>query len=74
MSFNEGNTANTIEIISKEKIEFIESSEFLLNSLSDKSNQEYTYRLSFNNKKELQDFKIKLNNEKNIERVNTIYN
>ena len=60
MSFNEGNTANTIEIISKEKIEFIEKSEFLLNSLNDKSNQEFTYRLSFNNKKELQDFKIKL--------------
>ena len=74
MSFNEGNTANTIEIISKEKIEFIEKSEFLLNSLSDKSNQEFTYRLSFNNKKELQDFKIKLESEKNIERVNTVYN
>ena len=74
MSFNEGNTANTIEIVSKEKIEFIEKSEFLLNSLSDKSNQEFTYRLSFNNKKELQDFKIKLESEKNIERVNTVYN
>tara|TARA_B100000575_G_C22991212_1_gene571513 strand:- start:171 stop:788 length:618 start_codon:yes stop_codon:yes gene_type:complete len=74
MSFNEGNTANTIEIVSKEKIEFIEKSEFLLNSLSDKSNQEFTYRLSFNNKKELQDFKVKLESEKNIERVNTVYN
>ena len=74
MSFNEGNTANTIEIISKEKIEFIEKSEFLLNSLSDKSNQEFTYRLSFNNKKELQDFKRKLDEQKNVERVNVVYN
>jgi hypothetical protein len=74
MSFNEGNTANTIEIVSKERIEFIETSDYLMNSLNDKKNQEFTYRLSFNNKKELQDFKIKLDKEKNLDRVNVIYN
>ena len=36
MSFNEGNTANTIEIVSKERIEFIETSDYLMNSLNDK--------------------------------------
>tara|TARA_Y100000768_G_C23935063_1_gene662130 strand:- start:129 stop:746 length:618 start_codon:yes stop_codon:yes gene_type:complete len=74
MSFNEGNTANTIEIVSKEKIEFIERSEFIMSSLNDKNNNEFIYRLSFSNKKELQEFKSKLDKEKNIERVNVIYN
>ena len=74
MSFNEGNTSNTLEIISKEKIEYIELSDFLVNSISDKSGNEYTYRMSFNNKKELQDFKSKLDKEKNVEKVNVIYN
>ncbi len=74
ISFNEGNTANTIEIVSKERIEFIEASDYLINSLNDKSNKEFTYRLSFSNKKELQDFKVKLDNETNIEKVNVVYN
>ena len=47
---------------------------YLINSLNDKSNKEFTYRLSFSNKKELQDFKVKLDNETNIEKVNVIYN
>ena len=74
ISFNEGNAANTIEIVSKERIEFIESSDYLMNSLNDKNNKEFTYRLSFNNKKELQEFKVKLDNESNVEKVNVIYN
>ena len=65
MSFNEGNTTNTIEIVSKEKIEFIEKSEFLLNSLSDKSNQEFTYRLSLIIKKNYKILKLSLKVKKN---------
>jgi len=74
MSFNEGHTSNTLEIISKEKIDFVEKSDFLVNSLSDKSGSEFVYRMSFNNKKELQDFKLRLDKEKNLEKVNVIYN
>jgi uncharacterized membrane protein YhiD involved in acid resistance len=73
MSFNEGNTSNTLEIVSKDKIDYVEKSDFLVNSLSDKSGNEFTYRMSFNNKKELQDFKRKLDEQKNIEKVNVIY-
>ena len=40
MSFNEG-TANTIEIVSKERIEFIETSDYLMNSLNDKKSRIY---------------------------------
>ena len=50
MSFNEGNTSNTLEIISKKKIDIIEKSENLANSLSDNDLNEYTYRLNFHNK------------------------
>tara|TARA_B100000029_G_C17448693_1_gene914182 strand:+ start:73 stop:690 length:618 start_codon:yes stop_codon:yes gene_type:complete len=74
MSFNEGNTSNTLEIVSKEKIDFVERSNFLVNSLIDKSGSEFVYRMSFNNKKELQDFKAKLDKEKNLEKINVIYN
>ena len=74
MSFNEGHTSNTLEIISKEKIDFVEKSDFLVNSLSDKSGSEFVYRMNFNNKKELQDFKVRLDKEKNLEKVNVIYN
>ena len=74
MSFNEGNTSNTLEIVSKERIEYVESSDFLINSISDNTENQFTYRMSFNNKKELQDFKKKLDNQKKVEKINLIYN
>ena len=73
MSFNEGNTSNTLEIVSKERIEYVESSDFLINSISDNTENQFTYRMSFNNKKELQDFKKKLDKQKNIEKINVIF-
>ena len=74
MSFNEGNTSNTLEIISKEKIELIEKSDHLINSLGDKIINQYTYRLSFNNKKSLENFKEKIIDDKNIEKINIVFN
>ena len=74
MSFNEGNTSNTLEIVSKERIDYVESSDFLINSISDNTENQFTYRMSFNNKKELQDFKKKLDNQKKVEKINLIYN
>ncbi len=74
MSFNEGNTTNSLEITSKEKLNYVEQSDFLVNSFTDKGGSEFTYRMNFNNKKELLEFKTKLDKEKNIEKVNVIYN
>ncbi len=74
MSFNEGNTSNTIEISAKQRIDYIEKSEHLVNLLNDKTNDEFVYRMSFNNKKELKDFKDKLDKQKNIEKINVILN
>ena len=73
ISFNEGNISNTLEIISKERLDNVERSDFLSSSLSDKEGNEFTYRLVFNNKKELQNFKSELDKQKNIEKINVIY-
>ncbi len=74
MSFNEGNTSNTLEISTKERVEYIENSEHLANSIIDKSSNEFIYRMNFNSRKELQDFKKKLDQQKNIEKINVIFN
>lgn len=74
MSFNEGHSSNIIEVSSKSKIDFIEKSNFLVNFIDDNVSNEFTYRLNFNNKNELQEFKKKLDAEKNIEKINVIYN
>jgi hypothetical protein len=74
MSFNEGNISNTLEVISKKKIEVIEKSEYLVNSLNDNENNQFIYRLSFNDKNSLEEFKNKLNSDQNIQKVNVVYN
>ena len=68
MSFNEGNITNSLEVFSKKK------SDFLVNYLSDPSANNYTYRLSFNDKDSLQEFKNKLNNHEGIEKINVVFN
>ena len=73
MSFNEGVSTNTIEITSKNKIEKIEKSEFLISSFSDNTEKKIIYRLNFENKKDLQVFKDGLN-ESELEKINIIYN
>ena len=45
-----------------------------MNYPSDTSSNYYTYRLSFNDKNSLQEFKDKLSNEKNIEKMNVNFN
>ena len=73
-SFNEGNTTNTLEIFSNEKIDYVENSEYLANFLNDKTTNEVIYRMNFDNKKKLQEFKEKLDKQKNIKKINIILN
>ena len=73
-SFNEGNTTNTLEIFSNEKIDYVENSEYLANSVNDITANEVIYRMNFDNKKKLQEYKEKLDKEKNIRKTNVIYN
>ena len=74
MSFNEGNISNTIEISSKERIDFIEKNNHLSNSIIDYKNNEFIYRMNFENRKELEELEAKLKNYKNIEKINIILN
>ena len=73
LSFNEGNISNTLEVVSSKKIELIEESDNLANSLNDNENKIFTYRLHFNNKESLESFKKKLSDQ-SIKKINVVYN
>ncbi len=74
MSFNEGINTNTIEITTKNKVDVIENNEFLISSFNDLDEKTVVYRLNFENKKELQNFKESLSDNQNIIKINVIYN
>ena len=74
VSFNEGNVSNTLEIISKKRIETIEKSDNLVNYISDINSQQYIYRLNFTNRNSLEDFRDSLAKEKDIDKVNVVIN
>ena len=74
MSFNEGVSTNTLEITAKEKIDLIEKNDFLISSFNDLDEKKVIYRLNFENKKELQEFKESLEKADNIEKINILYN
>ncbi len=74
VSFNEGNVSNTLEVVSKQRLEIIEKSENLVNYFSDVESNQYNYRLNFTNKESLEKFRDKLSEEKNIEKINVVLN
>lgn len=74
LSFNEGNVHNTLEIVSKNRIQQVEKSENLVSYLSDINNNQYIYRLSFTNKNSLEDFRQNLEKETDIEKINVVIN
>lgn len=74
MSFNEGNITNTLEITSKERLDFVERSDQLSNSIIDIKNSDFTYRLSFENRKDLEDFQKELKDSTNIDKINIVIN
>jgi len=69
-SFNEGNTNNIFEIYAKKKIEILENHEHLINAIYDKEQNINIYRLNFENKKSLGELKKKIENIKDIIRIN----
>ena len=70
ISFNEGMASNTIEISCADKIDDCENSDHLVNSINDKTTNEIIYRFMFENKDQLNLFKKKIENSKNIKRIN----
>ena len=74
ISFNEGNTSNSLEIFSNKKVDFVENSENIISLFNEKDSGEIIYRMSFENKKKLQEFKNKIENDTNIRKINVIFN
>tara|TARA_Y100000817_G_scaffold184372_1_gene144059 strand:+ start:1005 stop:1622 length:618 start_codon:yes stop_codon:yes gene_type:complete len=72
LSFNEGNVSNTLEIFASQKIDEIEKSEYLVNSLDDKVEKNIVYRMHFDSRKSLENFKELLEKEKQIKKINVI--
>ena len=70
VSFNEGTAVNSIEVFSKEKIDLIENDNNLISLYSDTTQGEVVYRLTFDNKNQLNSFKKKIEEMKNINKIN----
>ena len=74
VSFNEGNVSNTLEIVSKKRLDKIEKHENLVNYFSDFESKQYNYRLNFANKESLEKFRDELSKEKDIKKINVALN
>ena len=70
ISFNEGIAINSIEVFAKEKIELIENNNNLISLFNDIIQKEIVYRLTFDNKNDLNLFKNKIEGLKNINKIN----
>ena len=70
VSFNEGLSLNSIEIFAKEKIDLIEKDDNLTTLFDNSSEGEIIYRLTFENKKQLQLFRNKIEGLKGINKIN----
>lgn len=73
ISFTEGNVNNVIEIISTKQIDIVEKSNFLINYYQDNELNEFVYKLAFQNKKMLDDFKEKISSNKDIKKIQVIF-
>ena len=70
VSFNEGIALNSMEIYAKEKIDLIENSDNLTNLYNNTAQGEVVYRLTFDNKGQLNSFKKKIEGIKKINKIN----
>ena len=73
ISFNEGIELNQIEIISSKKIDLIENNNNLKSVLNDNENKDYVYRLVFEDKIELQNFKNEIENIDGLKKIDVSY-
>ena len=73
VSFNEGMSLNTIEIYSSKSMEDIEKNQNIKNMVVLKDANEYIYRLSFENSKELNSFKDSIKERNEITKIDVSY-
>jgi len=69
-SFNEGIALNSMEIYAKEKIDLVEKNNNLSSLYNDTLQNEIVYRLTFDNKNELNLFKKDVEGSKSIKKIN----
>ncbi len=70
LSFNEGIALNSIEVFAKKKIDLIENDNNLISLYNDMTQSEIVYRLTFDNKNQLNSFKKKIEGMENINKIN----
>ena len=70
LSFNEGVALNSIEVFAKKKIDLIENDNNLISLYNDMTQGEIVYRLTFDNKNQLNSFKKKIEGMENINKIN----
>lgn len=73
LSFNEGVSLHMIEIHSSEKIEMIEKSQNLKVIINQPNQNEFVYRLAFENKMQLESIKEQLEKIKSIKKIDINY-
>jgi hypothetical protein len=73
VSFNEGMSLNTIEIYSSKSMEDVEKNQNIKNMVVIKDSNEYIYRLSFENSKELNNFKESIKERNEITKIDVSY-
>ena len=73
ISFTEGIEFNQLEIVSSSKVEIIEENENLKSIVFDQENNEYLYRMAFDNKEKLNSFKKNIENLEIIKKIDVNY-
>ena len=73
ISFNEGIEYNQIEIISSLKIDIIENNKNLKSLIHNSESNEYCYRLSFENRDQLDNFKNEIDGIDGIKKKDVSY-
>ena len=73
VSFNEGMSLNTIEIHSSKSMEDIEKNQNIKNMVVLKDSNQFVYRLSFENSKELNSFKESIKERNEITKIDVSY-
>lgn len=69
ISFNEGVALNSIEVYAKERINIVEKNKNLKNIVSQPDQNEFVYRLAFENKEQLDAFKKEIEDIKGIKKI-----
>ena len=70
LSFNEGIAINSIEVFAKKKIDLIENDNNLISLYNDTIQGEIVYRLTFDNRNQLNSFKKKIEGMENVNKIN----